>query len=231
MSCTGPLTTRITPSAETRQQLTKEIRSDFESITDFKGSATLTLDSPEQSGRVSSIIRATPFTSATIDIKTPFGGQAGKLDIRRGYIAFYTPDGALKYIGSPKDAGRVPGVPAILTGSQDLLRVLIGAINLPEDPHMKLVQDAVEEEYTVEYTSDSLKQQYWIDPGIRKVTKYQETDIPTGNMVVIDLSNYVEVNGIRLPRSIAVTQAQENRFFGIYYTNIEIRRSERANVE
>ena len=230
MSCTGVMMTRLSPSPESRQVLSDEIRSDFNSIIDFRGTATLTFDSPEQSGRVNSEIHTRPYFKATIDLKMPFGGQAGRVEIRENFVAFYTPDGTLKYIGSPEDAG-IPGLPSIFTGSTDILRVLIGAINLPERSEAKFIRESRDHSRFVwEYVSDSLRQEYWIDPVVRRVVKYKETPIANGNTITIDLSKYLVIDGIQLPRSITVMQPGEKRMFSIYYNDIEIIRNEYAYV-
>ncbi|MCF7805767.1 MAG: DUF4292 domain-containing protein [Candidatus Marinimicrobia bacterium] len=218
------------PTDQTPQQLSEEIEADFNTIKSFQGSATLTLDTPEQSGRIRSQIMVTPFTLAIVEIKTPFGGQFGTLEVRKNYLSFYNAKGELDYIGAPDELG-IPGMPAIMTGRQDLLRILIGAINFPSDATTELIQDEMtESSYILRYQTEDATLQYWVDPMSRKITKYEETNKSTGVETTITLTDYAEVDGIKLPRTIQVEQSALKRFFSINYHEINIQRNGQAHA-
>ena len=223
--CTPTAVKRITPSEENRVKIFQEIQTDFSSIRSFHGNATLTLDTPEQSGRISAEIELKPFTRATILIKTPFGGQFGRLELRKNYAMFYDASGALKYIGPPENAG-VPGLPDIVTGDQQLIRLLIGAINLPDAGKSSALKSEKFEDnlYHITYQNDENTTQYWIDPAVRKITQYQQIAEKQTEKTVINLSDYAEVDGLQLPRLITVTQPGARRLLSIYYHNIQITR-------
>ena len=225
VSCAGRPGFRFIPSAQAPRQLSEEIEADFSAIKSFTGSATLTLDTPEQSGRIRSQIRVTPFSSATVEIQTPFGGQFGKLEVRKNYLSFFNAKGELEYIGAPDELG-IPGMPAIVTGRQDLLRILIGAINFPRDADTELIFDEMDDgAYTLRYRTDEATLQYWVNPEIRKITKYTETNTRTGMETTITLADYTEVDGISLPRTIQVKQSALKRFFSINYHKMNIQRN------
>ncbi len=59
---------------------------------------------------------------------------------------------------------------------------------------------------------------------MKKVVKYRELNIGTGVTTEIDLQNFIELEGINLPRSIKIIQPEEKRLLSIYYQDIQIAR-------
>jgi len=222
--CAGGLTTRFNPAKFNPEKFSENIRRDFQSITHFNGRATITLDSPEQSGRISSQITIIPDDHTVVDFRTPFGGVVGTLEFTKDMAVFINAKDELQYIGDPKGAG-IPGLPQIIRGKQDLQRILLGLINLPVNLDSQLQKEGMDGTlYRLVYQIPEAKVQYWVDPRTKHIIKYEEYNRHSGERTSIDLANFIQIKGIRFPRSITITQLDQKRLFSVYYHKIEITR-------
>lgn len=218
---TGP-SLFTTPFKASPEFVKKEIATDLAAINEFEGEATITIDSPEQSGKVRGDVSISPPEEAYINLKHPFGGILGTLEFKENYLVFYDAKGNVQFIGTTEETG-IPGLPRIISGNQNVTHVFLGLINLPMDSTIILQQDSLGEElYHLEYKSDYISREYQVDPKLRKVVKYTETDLLTGLNTTIDISNFTEIQGINIPKSITVTQQASRRMFSIFYHKIQI---------
>ncbi len=222
---------RMTPSQRSPQQIYKEIQQDAASISSYQGTANLTIDTPDQSGRIKGEVEISPFESARIKIQHPFGGYLGTLEFKEKYLIFLDPAGNLQYIGTTENTG-IPGLPVLFSGKQNIVVLLTGLLNIPDNPGNTLAADSLQENLQVlHYEMPEFTQTYWYDSRVRKVVRYRELNIRTGMKTEIELMNFVELEGINFPRSIKIVQPEEKRLLSIHYQNIQIaRRKARAHA-
>ena len=224
VSCAGTAGPSLftTPFKATPEFVKQVIAKDVAVISEFEGEATITIDSPEQSGKVRGDVSISPPEEAYINLKHPFGGILGTLEFKENYLVFYDAKGNVQFIGTTEETG-IPGLPRIISGQQNVTHVFLGLINLPMDSTIVLQQDSLGGElYHLEYESDYISREYLVDPKLRKVVKYTETDLLTGMNTIIDISNFTEIQGVNIPKSITVTQPGSKRMFSIFYHKIQI---------
>lgn len=202
----------------------RNIQHDIDALTDYTGSATLTLDTPEQSGRIGGEVRITPRKKATIKIQHPFGGYLGTLEFKQDYLLFFDAGGNLQYVGTTDQTG-IPGLPVLFSGDQNMVVLLTGLLNLPEQATATLTGDTLQDrQWVLHYDTPGSRQTYWYDPEVGRITKYTEEQKATGTVTEIELSGFIEVDGINLPRSIKVVQPVEKRMLSVYYHDISIQK-------
>ncbi|HKJ66802.1 MAG TPA: DUF4292 domain-containing protein [bacterium] len=215
---------RFTPTEQNPQQIYKRISQDAATIASYQGTANLTIDTPDQSGRIKGEIEVKPYESAKIRIQHPFGGYLGTLEFKENYLIFLDPAGNVQYVGTTENTG-IPGLPALFSGKQNIIVLLTGLLNIPENPLQSLTADSLQDNLQVlYYTSPELHQTYWYDSRVNKVVKYRELNLGTGVTTEIDLQNFIELEGINFPRSIKIIQPEEKRLLSIYYQDIQIAR-------
>lgn len=188
------------------------------------------VDTPEQSGQVSGDITVEPSQAAEIILKSPFGGKVGRLVIRHQYLLFYNANDKLQYIGSPDNTG-IPALPEIFSGQQDLVTILAGMMNLPDNMNQTMLSDSMDGPlYQINFRTDSTTSSYWYDPTVAMFSKYRETELPSGRQTEIELGKFTEVDGMQLPRTIKISQPGKRRMLAIYYHSINISRENSANA-
>ncbi len=135
---------------------------------------------------------------------------------------YFDPAGNIQYIGSIFDAG-IPGLPAFFTGGQNLIVVLTGLLNLPDNPEQTLITDSLAADLQIfGYEIPTLQRTYWYDPHLRRIVKYVEYNSLSKIETRIELENFVEMEGMNLPRTITVIQANERRMLSLHYQDIQI---------
>ena len=212
------------------QKIYYQLDRQFRSMTSFRGDATITIDTPKQSGQVRSEVIVESDDQAEIILRSPFGGKVGRLVIRRSYLLFYNADDNLQYVGSPDNTG-IPALPQLFTGEQNLVSLLTGQIEFPADFTESLVSDSVDNaHYQLTFQTDTTSLQYWYDPTVSMITRYVETQIQTRKKTVIEFEKFTNVDGLQLPRSIRITQPGERRMLAIYYHSVNISRENTADV-
>jgi len=214
------------PTEKSPFQIYHKLDRAYRLVTSFHGEATITIDTPEQSGQVKGQIDVRYPQKAEILLQTPFGGVVGRLEIRRHYLMFYDADDHLQYIGSPDDTG-IPALPELFTGQQELIPILTGMINLPDSFQSTLVSDSLENGmYVLHFSSDSTQSVYDYNPEIEMFTKYLETDKSSGKQTKILFDKFITVDDFHLPRSVKVVQPDQKRLLSIYYHSITINRED-----
>jgi len=229
-SCVSTKPPVFHPEETSPQQIYSRLDRQFRTVTNFQGDATLAIDTPEQSGQVSSEISANPGKDAEIILKSPFGGKVGRLVIRRRYLMFYNAEDRLQFIGSPDNTG-IPALPEIFSGQQDLPTIITGMLNLPANPNQSVASDSMDGDlYWLRFESDSTTTDYWYDPQVAMLSRYQEVEKFTGKKTTIEFDKFTEINGMQLPRSIKIIQPEERRMLAIYYHSINISRDQSADA-
>ena len=229
VGCAGHFPGAIVPDRHSLPEISQVVRIELDSIKRFTGDATLTVDSPEQSGRVGSAIEVLPQEQAVIRLQSPFGGVVGRMKITPGLFVLYNQKGELQYVGSPQNPG-LPGFPDLSALHHDLFSVLMGVITFPDSLNDETVDSNQEGQYIISRMQDDQQISYWVDPGLMKVTKYEEQAEGEQPRLTMEFNNFTNTRGINFPRSIRVIQHQQNRMFSIYYHQIEIERSETSHA-
>ncbi len=229
-ACVATKPSTFQPTEESPYKIQRNLDRKFRSVSTFHGEATITIDTPDQSGQVRGKIEVKFPQKAEIILQTPFGGMVGRLEIRRHYLMFYNADNQLQFIGSPKHTG-IPALPQLFTGQQEIIPILTGMINLPDNLHSTLTGDSLENgKYSLYFSNDSTTSRYQFNPQTDMFDAYREFNRNTGQQTDIAFGKFTEVNGMQLPRSIKVTQPNEHRLFSIYYHSMTINREEHANA-
>lgn len=229
-ACVGSKPPAFQPTEQSPFQIYHTLDRAYRQVSSFHGEATITIDTPEQSGQVKGQIDVHSPQKAEILLQTPFGGVVGRLEIRRHYLMFYDADDHLQYIGSPDDTG-IPALPELFTGQQELIPILTGMINLPDNFQSTLTSDSLNNGmYVLHFSSDSTHSAYEYNPAVGMFAKYSETNNITGQQTKILFDKFTRVNDFHFPRTIKVVQPEQKRLLSIYYHSITINREDQANA-
>jgi|GEM_PF-1607217 len=227
--CTGHFQRDFGTTPPAPGRIGEHIRGELSSIRQFTGEATLTIDSPEQSGRVGSRIAIKPEEQAEITLQSPFGGVVGRMTLSPELFMLYNRTGNLEYVGSPERPG-LPGFPD-LSGEEDhLLQILMGLVSPPDSRELKMNTPAESGQYIFTNHKNGRTAKYRIDPRIGRVTQYTVGTASASDSLVVTFSHFTRVDGIHFPKSIQVIQPLQKRMFSIFYHEIQIQRQERSHV-
>lgn len=224
LGCSGAGVFRAVSVPKSPQEIYRNIQRDISLISSYDGTATLTLDTPEQSGRIRGKVQITPGQKATIKIQHPFGGYLGTLEFKKDYLLFFDAGGDLQYVGTTEQTG-IPGLPVLFSGDQNIVVILAGILNLPDQQSATLSSDTLtDHQWVLHYATPENQRTYWYDTELRRITKYIEIQNGTGLRTEIDLSDFVEVDGMNMPRSIKIVQPVAKRMLSVYYHDIAIQK-------
>lgn len=231
LGCSGTGVFRSTTIPDSPREVYRNIQRDIDALASYSGSATLTLDTPEQSGRIGGEVQITPQEKATIKIQHPFGGYLGTLEFKKNYLLFFDAGGNLQYVGTTDQTG-IPGLPVLFSGDQNMVVLLTGLLNLPDQSTATLTGDTLRDQlWVLHYDTPDSRRTYWYSPEFGRITKYTEEHKTTGAVTEIELSGFLKIEGINLPRSIKVVQPGEKRMLSVYYHDISIqKRKNRVNA-
>lgn len=199
----------------TAENIQTQIRLTSDTLTSFKAKASLSIESPQRSGRFSADVHDRRGDSLYLAISPGLGIEAAR--------ALVTPDSFFLYnriekkllYGSLDAAGEA--LPVVLTGD-DVFRNLLGLV-VPE-PDVDWVLDADAAFYYLR-DPEGLRM-YKIDPALWRVVRYEER-APSGELVeerVFD--KFDTFDGVYLPRSVVLRRPAEASSASLYYRSLDL---------
>lgn len=197
------------------EEIDQLIRVDTDTLTAFRGKASLALRSPQQSGQFSADIRSRRDDSLYLSISPGLGIEAAR--------ALVTPDSFFLYnrIENEVTYGSIDRAAEFLPAplaSGDLFRNLLG-LSVPEvGPGWQL--EATEDRYLLRDPSGL--QTYVIDPALWRIVRY-EARTPDGVLVEErTYSDFDRFDGVFLPRQIVFERPAEEILASIYYRDLAL---------
>lgn len=188
------------------------------SFVTFKGSANITLDSPQYSGNFGADVLMNQSDSLLITITGPMGIKLGKVFVSPNRFVFYNQMMNQFMSGSVEDYEDTNFMRFPLEISQ--LRNVFAAreeFNILE----LATYETKDGYYYLETEKDHFKYRIWFDPAFLMIKKVEYYD---GKKLVFikEYDQFEEFDGVYFPRVINFVRPDEKQGLSIYYNNVSI---------
>jgi outer membrane lipoprotein-sorting protein len=205
---------------ETRLHILRDVlKRNYDRLKTLKGRAKMIVETPESAYSATSNITIKKPDSLCIKIEAALGIDVGWLLVDRRSFVLYTPRENRWYAGSTDSLKRNNLIAFEMTFER-LLRAMAG---------MELVQDierAVirrdDSKIVVMGLNGEYFHKYWLDPYKGVITRAEVRDRKNRLIMLQEFERFVELAGVRIPRTIRMQRPSEKESMTLFYTRLKI---------
>lgn len=191
-------------------------------IQTMEASGNIAFDSPEQSGQGWIEVKIKKPDTVYVKIEGPFGISIANALITRYNFIYYNVQENKAILGPSTDIN-IGAILRIKVSFDELLNGFTGGFNFTVEDTDTIDAESENGLYTIQSFNNPGRQQYFVDPSIFTVQKYNSLDVNNKTVVEVSYSNYFEENAsgksVYFPSNIKIKNPGKKQSVFVDYIN------------